>query len=68
MKELKAVFSAILYVICQLVVVVLKPVLGAVSWLAEKCAAVASQELAKLAAPAPAPAPVAPKAEPVVEA
>lgn len=48
MSELKCVLSAVLYVLAQLVVVVLKPVVLVLDKAAQKCAHVASAELGKL--------------------
>lgn len=48
MSELKCVLSAMLYVLAQLVVIVLKPLVLVLDQCAKKCAAVASTELAKL--------------------
>lgn len=48
MPELKCVCSAILYVLAQLVVIVLKPVVGLLDKSAKKCAEIASQKLAAL--------------------
>lgn len=52
MKELKCILSAILYVLAQFVVVVLKPVVKFLDHVAQKCAFIAGTELAKLHKPA----------------
>jgi len=48
MPELKCVCSAILYVLAQLVVIVLKPVVGLLDKAATKCGEIAGQKLAAL--------------------
>lgn len=48
MDEFKCLFSAITYIVCQVIVCVLKPVLGGCQFAADKCGSLAQSKLATM--------------------